>query len=290
MTAATGSRTRWWSALLAVPLVVFAGACGSSTSAAKPATEAKAVAHRRASFVAKDLAFTGPRTLPAGVYDVRLRNDGPEYHSLDLVHLDDPAMTNDEFVGAFAAQKTAGLSAIGGPNAVPVGKSATVTVRLDPGVYVVMCPIPGADGLPHVMKGMLSRLRVTGTGTVPKPTATVTVELQEYGFAGDVAALGRADLVAVHNRGGAFHELTIVPMPPGTTREQFDAWAMGQGDPNAFTTDGGVAPLGPGATAWLDLRAHPLAKGRYLIACFIPTTDDQQPHMAKGMIREINVE
>ena len=49
---------------------------------------------------------------------------------------------------------------VGGPNDAAPGKSTTVTVKLGPGLYAVMCFIPGADGKPHAAHGMIGEVQV----------------------------------------------------------------------------------------------------------------------------------
>src|SRR5699024_810488 len=73
---------------------------------------------------------------------------------------------------------------IGGGNTGP-GSSASTIVNIDPGSYMVVCAIPGPDGMPHYMMGMQAPLDVTdAAGDASAPAADATITLVEMSFDG----------------------------------------------------------------------------------------------------------
>ena len=69
------------------------------------------------------------------------------------------------------------------PNGAEPGSSASVTTDLQPGHYLVLCLMPGPDGIPHVVKGMSTELDVTGNAKpAPAPTGIPVVHLREFEF------------------------------------------------------------------------------------------------------------
>ena len=95
--------------------------------------------------VAHDFTFDLPRAVPSGYVDVTLENKGKQDHQIQLVQLG--PTTYDAFKAAaittdIGAVKPSAVF-VGGPNDAAPGKSTTVTVKLDPGLYAVTCFIPG---------------------------------------------------------------------------------------------------------------------------------------------------
>lgn len=107
-----------------------------------------------------DFAFTGD--LAAGEQVVRVVNDGPQVHEVELVRLNDGA-TMDDYMAAMQAGPGAeppGAPA-GGTGALSVGLENYWHLNLAPGNYLMVCFVPDpADGAPHVMKGMVKAFTV----------------------------------------------------------------------------------------------------------------------------------
>lgn len=90
----------------------------------------------KVSVVLTELAIELPDTLQAGETTFEIRNKGKLEHSFEI--------ENDELEKALESRLAA-------------GKSATLTVSLEPGEYRVYCPV--AD---HAERGMSAQLVVTG--------------------------------------------------------------------------------------------------------------------------------
>src|SRR5207247_1719168 len=125
---------------------------------ARPAP--RAAAPNVVTITATDYAFSAPDTIPAGLTTLRLVNRGKELHHASLVRLGAGKTIADFQAGLQAAMQNhtpppPWISFAGGPNAVTVGDTAQATQALAPGLYVLACWIPSADGAPHIMKGMM---------------------------------------------------------------------------------------------------------------------------------------
>jgi hypothetical protein len=116
---------------------------------------------------AEDYHFTGvPDTLEAGDYEFDLTNTGTEFHVLVIVKR--KAGVTDSFeqllsdpAGEDKVETVLGVAA-------PPGPPSSGSVRLEPGEYLVLCPIPvgttgetEGSGPPHFTAGMQQALIVT---------------------------------------------------------------------------------------------------------------------------------
>src|SRR4051794_12778294 len=134
---------------------------------------------------ARDFTLDMPDTLTAGATTLRLVNQGTEFHHIWIARLDEGRTVSDVLE---ALKSRAGLPAwlkdAGGPNAPrPEGGEASATVMLEPGNYIVACMIPGPDGIPHIMKGMVRPLTVVRSGTAAAaPSADVVMTLRDFNF------------------------------------------------------------------------------------------------------------
>src|ERR1700722_12506613 len=132
--------------------------------------------------VATDYAFQLPDSIPSGVTTFHFKNAGTQPHELVLVKIASGHTLADVLQ---AAQKDGPnppwMTQTGGPGAVLPGGDARVTLRLRPGQYALLCGVPGKDGVPHLMKGMIKTLTVTpGTSTASEPTSDVTITMVDF--------------------------------------------------------------------------------------------------------------
>jgi len=117
---------------------------------------------------AEDYHFTGlPDTMKAGTYDFELTNAGKEFHVM-VIATRKPGVTAsfDELIQDPDGESK--VITVGANGAQPGGSSSIIT-KLDPGEYLVVCPIPlgsTADGppgtgAPHFTVGMRQVITVT---------------------------------------------------------------------------------------------------------------------------------
>ena len=236
---------------------------------------------------ATDYRFDMPDTLPAGPTKFQLVNHGRELHHLFLVRLSDGKTAAD----LAAAMKRPGplpswAVEEGGPNgADPATTSLATIVDLEPGRYAAMCIIPGPDGIPHVMKGMIRDLvvRPVTQRVAAERMPSTTISLVDYAFQPSRPLIGGHHLVLVRNDGKQAHELEIAKLLPGKTPRDLASWAGKMAGPPPAHFIGGVSPIAPGKSNELALDLSP---GHYVFLCFVPDAKDGKPHVAHGMVSD----
>ncbi len=298
----TTRHRRWPAAILTAATVVLLAACSGTTGASgSPAPAASTAASAPpAAGTTQDLAVTGkefafdlPASIPAGVTKITLTNAGKEEHQAQIAKLAD-GKTLTDLTAAIAENEAAALSLItlaGGPTGVQPGASGSTTSNLAPGNYVFLCFVQGADGVPHLAKGMIAPLEVTGTAvTADVPAGDASVKLQDFAFVGLDKLTAGKHTVTVTNAGPQPHEATIVKLADGVTAADLPAMFTSTAAPSGpppFTTAGGVAGVAVGSTITMDVDLPP---GNYAFVCFVPDAKTGAPHAALGMIGPLTVE
>jgi plastocyanin len=237
---------------------------------------------------AKDFSFEAPDQIPAGLVTIRLVNEGPSPHHVELVRLDQ-GKTLPEFLEAMKnpGPPPAWATMIGGPVASTTGDSSTAIFPLEPGAYAMICLVPAPDGMPHVAKGMGRLLTVTAPAlAAAEPVADDTVKLVDYDFQLAKPLTAGHHVFRVENAGQQWHEMVLVRLHPGTTAMEFAVWAEKQVGPPPGDLHGGISGILPGAHAFVVTDLTP---GEYALICFFPDVKDGKPHLAHGMIKTISV-
>jgi plastocyanin len=245
--------------------------------AAAPTTVAAAAPSARARVVtvtARDYAFDAPDTVAAGLTTVRLVNQGPELHHVQLLRLDD-GKTLADLMAAFKAGGPPARWAhdVGGPNTPVPGGESRATIDLAPGRYAIVCFIPSADKAPHFTKGMVRE--ITGA----RPARGRGARRPRRGRAGHAHAarlrlrlsrplVAGAQTVRVRNVAAQSHEVLFVRLAPGKTVADVAAWAEKLQGPPPGQPLGGTT--GIATDGWNDV-ALTLEPGEYGMLCFLPT-------------------
>jgi hypothetical protein len=237
---------------------------------------------------ASDYSFTAPAEIPAGLTTIRLVNQGPSLHHIQLLRLDE-GKTLKDFLGAMTGEqfpKWASLA--GGPAPPEVGHTSTIIQDLEPGTYALICLIPATDGMPHLMKGMSAELTVVGPSWTagPEPAADIVVTLLDYDFQLSQPLSAGKHTIRAENAGPQPHEIAIVRLNPGKTPLNFTAWGMHPVGPPPGTIHGGLSGILPGSQAFMEVD---LAPGEYGLLCFLPDAKDGKPHFAHGMAKQMKV-
>lgn len=241
--------------------------------------------------VTEEYQFKLPSTsIPAGLTTIRLVNTGKEFHHIQLYRLTD----GKAFADFTAAMQTPGplpawAVAAGGPNpAAPGLPEPSVTLRLEPGPYAMVCYVPGPDGLPHLAKGMIANFDVVAEGAVAgNPTGDVKMVLTDYAFGLSAPLTAGSHQIHVVNQAGQPHEVVLARLAEGATALSFPEWADGgmKGPPPA-TLIGGVSAIATGMSASFPVDLSP---GKYALICFVPDAVDGRPHFLHGMVEEFTV-
>jgi hypothetical protein len=238
--------------------------------------------------IARDYAFDAPDSIPTGVTTIHLENHGVDLHHVWLVRLDS-GYTAQDYIKSVAAHDPlpAWATFLGGPNPPAPDESASATIDLPPGHYLLTCLVPASDGVPHIMKGMVRPLTVTGMySAAPLPRADVTMTLVDYGFELSHPLAAGTQVIRVHNAAAQLHEVFLTRLAPGKSIGDLPIWVDKRtGAPPALPL-GGVAPIPPGMEANFTVD---LAPGEYGLICFVPDVGDGKPHFAHGMMRQITV-
>jgi uncharacterized cupredoxin-like copper-binding protein len=274
-----------------VAACVAAIACGTArTEESRTDSTAVAVAVPNV-FVVKtsDFAFDAPDTVRAGLTTIRLQtNPGQEIHQVGMIRLDSGKTAKD----FFAAMKSPGpfpkwATEIAGVNPPAPGQGAEITLNLDAGNYLLVCFVPSADHVPHIMKGMSRPMVVTGSAAAAAALpADVEMKLTDYAFGVSTPLTAGKHVVRVVNEAQQTHEVQVVRLAPGKTGADVAAWIENMQGPPPGEPLSGVAGLGVGKSATFPLTLTP---GDYAFICFIPDAKDGKPHFAHGMIHNFTV-
>lgn len=247
---------------------------------------------------------------------------GPSDHHAMFMRLNDGVKADDFMTalqsGDFGALLGAATS-LGGPNAGAVGTTTNVIVDLTPGQYLVACLIPDeATGMPHAAMGMLTPMEVTEAASASEPPESdVAIDLVEFAFPGLSSEIAAGKHTwAITDTGAQLHELVVYKMAEGVPysvaasiflappeaspeaspegMEEMPAEmaspvaesSPAAGGPPPFVGIGGIAPMNPGITNYLEID---LTAGDYFAICFIPDFETGAPHFALGMIMPFTV-
>jgi uncharacterized cupredoxin-like copper-binding protein len=230
-----------------------------------------------------------PLTVLAGITTIRLINEGPDFHHVWLVRLED-GHTLDDALDVFAAggPQPDWMVDVGGPGTPGPGEETSATLDLQPGTYAVLCVVPAEDGLPHIMKGMVHPLTVLPHDgpTAELPPADLVITLDDYSFAIDAEVTAGTRTLRVINNAQQSHEVVFVRLEPGSTPLDFARFVEARmGDPPGRIV-GGTTAIGHGGMNQITLVFEP---GEYALLCFVPDAADGQSHIVHGMLRQITV-
>jgi hypothetical protein len=262
----------------------------AAAACAKKQEQAAAPAPPTVRIIAADYAFTAPDTIPAGVVDVRLVNNGPSLHHVQFVRLGE-GKTVDSLLAALRHQgpPPAWMTLVPGPNPPVPGDSSELVTDLPAGNYAMICLVPDSMGVPHVMKGMIRPVVAAAQGGTPavEPTADIQVDLVDYGFNLSKAITAGRHTLRIVNTAAQPHEMFIAKLDSGATAQQLVQYVETgmHGRPPALPL-GGASGMMPGAHADFTLDFTP---GDYALLCFMPDAKDGREHVLHGMVKQIHV-
>jgi hypothetical protein len=237
---------------------------------------------------ASDFRFDAPAKIPAGLTTIRLVNQGPSLHHIQLIKLEEGKTLDDLFAAMKSESFPQWAIEAGGPAPPEVGSTTVSIQALEPGNYAMLCFIPSADGVPHVMKGMSRPLTVVGPGAAggSEPAADITIKLVDYDFQLSKPLTAGKHVIRVENVSPQPHEIAIVRLHPGKKPTDFTAWGMKPVGPAPGTIHGGLSGIMPGAHALIEVDLPP---GDYGLLCFLPDANDGKPHFEHGMAKRAQV-
>lgn len=260
----------------------------AASAAAKPAT---------VEVIGTDFSFTMPDTLRAGWTTLTFVNQGIEQHQLQLVRLHS-GVTPDQFRAALSASAAGDSAAAfrlgspaGGVDTIAVAGIQRATVMLQPGSYVALCFVSGADGIAHSAKGMVKFFTVTSSpGKAARPNASATIKARDLAFQIPKTFSGSGTF-AFQNVGTQPHELELLRLNSGVTADQARVALLAQPSltPPArplYANAGGGGAIPGGATEYVTLR---LTKGKYIAVCLVRDPASGKSDLALGMLTAFQI-
>jgi hypothetical protein len=226
--------------------------------------------------------------VPSGAAEIELVNDTESEVDGQLVFTSEER-TEDEVIAEL--EKATGGKAVadwfqggGGPGAVASGETTSVIQELQPGTYYVV----GGDETPS---GPLATITVTDEEGAPLPEADATIEAIDYEFSSEGVSAG-ATSILLTNQGEQWHHFLGAKLAEGATIEDATKFLeTEQGEPpfegdlaEGIPVSSTVMEGGTSQIAELELE-----QGTYAFFCFIADKEGGPPHVAKGMISEIEV-
>lgn len=236
----------------------------------------------------KAATFEAPESAEAGVAEITLQNEGEKAGDLQLIRVEGDRSPKEVVEGLGKAMKGQAFPdwffAAGGTGPVEAGQSETVTQVLEPGTYYAFDTEGGAPPKPEDAVSV----EVSGEPSDEEVEADATISAVDYGFEGDGLTAGSAE-VAFENTGAQPHHIVYAPLTGDATAEDVETFFKSEkGKPPFEEKDTqNTAVIEGGETQLVDLE---LKKGRYVLLCFITDRKGGPPHVAKGMIDEVEVE
>jgi hypothetical protein len=161
------------------------------------------------------------------------------------------------------------------------GHPETVTDHLGAGTYYVWDPVSAAaSGKPPV----LTKLTVTRGGTFPPLTGSVVVAATSADRFIAPGIWPHQGTYLFHNVADTIHFMQLIPVKPGTTDAQIQAFfnSHSKAAPSFFAAgpSGGNDVVSPGR--FLQV-AYNLPRGTYVLMCFVADDVTGMPHALMGM-------
>ena len=276
-------------------LAACAGKSAADTSSAdSAATTAAAAASTPTVYTitAKDYSYDAPDTITAGMVTLRLVNQGPELHHVQLLKLD-AGHTAAEFSEGLKRMKPTDppppwIHDVAGPNTPVPGGVQSITQELSAGEYVMICMIPSLDKVPHAMKGMVRALTVVPSTVTSAgaPASDITVKMTDYAWEVTPAITAGKHVIRLENDAAQSHEMFIAQLAPGKTAAEMAIWAEQQNGPPPGKPIGGITGMAKGGVVYLPVDLVP---GEYGLFCFLPDAKDGKLHIEHGMITQFAV-
>ncbi|MBP2647379.1 MAG: hypothetical protein H6Q77_1003 [Gemmatimonadetes bacterium] len=237
-----------------------------------------------------DYFFQGPDTVPAGRVTFRLELASEAPHVLDLVRLEQGKRIGDLMAAGEDAYDSSWVKSVGGGVTSKAGTRPEYTLRLVPGVYVMLCYFSAPDHEPHFAKGMVKELIVRGTApSTALPQPDLEVRLVSFGFEVSAPLAAGLRTIRVTNPSDQPHEMIISRLKDGFTLEQARARADSAEPkgPSPWENYGGVADLAPGDTTVMTATFTP---GTYRMFCFFRAKDEKMNHAERGMMQVFRID
>lgn len=253
--------------------------------------EPKALAIEMTESAPGKLAVTAPTTAEAGVVKIDFKNSTKLPAGAQLVKVDGDETAEQVVKEIFDTEDGAPTPpwahGAGGVGDTPPGASGTATQVLEAGTYHLVAQ---QDTEEESTKPALATIKVDGEGGGELPDAPASITAEEYGFATEGLKAGK-NTVKFDNVGDELHHVVAAPLAPDATIEDVKKFLATEGEPQGpppldFEQERSTAVLDGKTAQVTDLE---LQKGKNVLLCFISDRAGGPPHIAKGMISEVDI-
>jgi hypothetical protein len=275
-------------AACATVAVAALAACGSSST--KPSKLSLSISEQ-----GKAASFKAPKSAKGGLVDVSFKNNGKAPHGVLFVQYTGNHTVADALkeIGSNSNKVPSWLKANGGTPAVPGGNSASATVNLPAGNYVLVDSgsLGGGSGPPAT-----APMKVTTGDTGDLPSTAATVDANHTGkdkYAWNISGLkAGANQVTFNSKGNdALHLIGAIPVKgkaPSINKIRSDFAKLGSGPPPPYLAGapatGPILDGGESQTLTLDLKP-----GQYIFFCPLTDRDGGKSHDQEGLLKTVTV-
>lgn len=294
--------------------MLLTSACGGTETIQAPVDEIN-----KLTFTGKDVGFSGPASTFSGRAEIILVNTGQGFDNLLIAKLTGgntvkelPVQGNQELYENLPSW----VIPIGGPGKVPPGKTASITVNLEAGNYVLIrfgtnennVTIPAWDlRVPFTVAQSAGSLAL-------EPDFDMLMNMIDFGYTVSdeyKPGVGRAivkegpHLIKITNMGKIPHEVILAKFDEGKRAVDYPGWmrnTQGNGGGNLVPIaleDGTIPTTPPPTTIWggstiigtngITYLQTDLVPGNYLMYCTLPNSQSGNPNLSSGMIEEFSV-
>ena len=177
-----------------------------------------------------EYAFLMPETIEGGWTTLELTNTGDEWHEFALAKLGAGKTVADvrRYLADPKSQQQPPPDWVqirAGIPTLDAGEKASLTQRLEPGRYALLCFLDAPDGKSHIEHGMVRDFVVEGDAEVDVPDADATLNLGAWSAAPRLEAGERT--LELRNDSDRPHAVFLTSFEPGKTEKDLETWEKG---------------------------------------------------------------
>jgi hypothetical protein len=287
-----GALTRIGSGALALAVMAALSACGDSDKESKGGgtSSGKSEIAFTIAETGKTAKYTAPKTAKGGVTDVKLTNNGKKPHEAQLLRIEGDHTAQDVFKAIEDdSDKKEWLRAEGGVGGVPPGATATATVSLKPGRYMVTDM--SDEGPPAYAEFDIT---AGEGGSLPETDTTVTAaEIGDDKYKWEISGplqSGQSSITFKSEGKEAIHFIGAARIVGKASKKQVEKALAQDGPPPKFIDQKSFA-----STAVLDgekseVTQFNLSKpGKWVLFCPLPDRGEDEPHTKQGLVEIVDV-
>lgn len=239
----------------ALAALLALSACGSE---ADEASDRAAAVPR---IEAREYSYVLPKQeVKGGVTSIEFANTGTQMHEFSLGRLA-PGAT----LARYESELTDGDNRapgkdvardVGGVPVLSPGRRVTVTRKLEPGIYVLVCYIPAPDGKPHIEHGMIGTFEVAGDTKQAPPKPDAVIVAGDKGFKVPTLSAGR-QTIELRNAAREEREFQLGSPEPGKKRPDIERWFdEGMRGPAPIVFPGGIQSIPAGTSVYEEFELN----------------------------------